>query len=188
MIYLESSALLSVYLEQQDGERIAPLFRQPAPLVSSWLLLPEVWVSLRRRAAEGGAPADVVEDALARFDEDLAELDLMDDVGAVNDRIREDGRFSRCRTLDAIHVASALWWQESTALPVRMATLDRRVAEVAEAVGLELAIPPRLDFGHPHPQPGPPVGGLPSAPVASLASSPGSLTGPAAAPRPASEG
>ena len=139
---MDASALLSIYLNEQESERAGDVINTKEAVVSSWLLLPEVVVTLRRelgRTAKGRAALD---DALMRFDEDLGDLELTDDVAAISDRIRNEPRLALCRTLDAIHVASALWFQESTGVGVRVATLDRRLAEVAEAVGLELALAP----------------------------------------------
>jgi len=141
MIYLDSSVVLSVYLDEDGTDDIIRIIEGRTTLVGSWLLPMEVYVSLRRNVGRVVEAQSFVEDTLSRFDEDLGDIELMEDVGAVSDRIRDDPRLARCRTLDAIHVASALWWQESTASPVRVATLDRRVAEVSQAVGLELALP-----------------------------------------------
>lgn len=141
MIYLDSSVMLSVYLDEDGADDIIRIIEGRTTLVGSWLLPMEVYVSLRRNVGRVVEAQSFVEDTLSRFDEDLGDIELMEDVGAVSDRIRDDPRLARCRTLDAIHVASALWWQESTASPVRVATLDRRVAEVSQAVGLELALP-----------------------------------------------
>jgi hypothetical protein len=138
VIYLEASTLLELYLGQARAQDARAILATPEEKVASWVLAIEVPVVLRRIAASGGVDRDALEALLARFDADLARLSLRSDLERVAARVRLDARLARCRSLDAIHVASALLLREETALPVVVASLDDRVREVARSVGLAI--------------------------------------------------
>ena len=136
MIYVESSALLELYLGQARAQDVRSILATPEEKVTSWVLAIEVPVVLRRVGASGLVDRDTLEALLSRFDADLARLSLRSDIERVAARVRPASRLSRRRSLDAIHVASALLLREETGLPVVVATLDDRVREVALSVGL----------------------------------------------------
>lgn len=136
MIYVESSALLELYLGQARAQDVRSILATPEEKVTSWVLAIEVPVVLRRVGASGLVDRDTLEALLSRFDADLARLSLRSDIERVAARVRLDSRLARRRSLDAIHVASALLLREETGLPVVVATLDDRVREVALSVGL----------------------------------------------------
>ena len=66
-------------------------------------------------------------------------MSLIERLAGVADRVRHEERFSECRTLDALHAAAALEIQAMAGHPVRMATFDRRLGELAKSLGLSLA-------------------------------------------------
>ena len=136
MIYLESSILLEVYLGQARALDAKAILAAPEEKVASWVLAIEVPVVLRRVGASGLLGSDALEELLARFDADVAGLSLWSGLEQVASRVRSDARLARCRSLDAIHVASAMLLREETALPVMVASLDDRIREVAQSVGL----------------------------------------------------
>jgi len=136
LIYLESSILLEVYLGQARALDAKAILAAPEEKVASWVLAIEVPVVLRRVGASGLLGSDALEELLARFDADVAGLSLWSGLEQVASRVRSDARLARCRSLDAIHVASAMLLREETALPVMVASLDDRIREVAQSVGL----------------------------------------------------
>jgi uncharacterized protein len=97
-----------------------------ASLASSRL----AWIEVRRAAARAGVPPQAT----------AAVLDVLDEI-PVDDRVAEVAATlepARLRTLDAVHLASALVLGESFGVLV---TYDRRMAQAAEAAGLVATAP-----------------------------------------------
>jgi predicted nucleic acid-binding protein len=97
-----------------------------ASLASSRL----AWIEVRRAAARAGVPPQAT----------AAVLDVLDEI-PVDDRVAEVAATlepARLRTLDAVHLASALVLGESIGVLV---TYDRRMAQAAEAAGLVATAP-----------------------------------------------
>lgn len=136
MLYVDSSLLVEIYLAQSRAAEAQRLIAADPVRVASWLMAVEVPVVLRR--ALHGVPAGegFLVRALQRFDMDVRGIALYDGMPEVAARVRADARLSRCRSSDAVHLATALQLQEETGHPVTLATFDARLAEVARAVGV----------------------------------------------------
>jgi predicted nucleic acid-binding protein len=140
MIYLDSSLLLEIYLSQPRGDQARAVVALDEPKVSSWLLAIEVGVVLRRALGQDPRNHALLAAALTRLDEDLKAISLVERLAAVAARVRHEERFSQCRTLDALHAATALEIQAMAGHPVRLATFDQRLAGLASTLGLALAV------------------------------------------------
>ena len=125
MIYLDTSVALAHLLAK---DRSPPTHLWDETLVASRLLEYELWNRLHARSL-ARTHADPTRVLLAR----VAFLDLTQSVLA---RALEPFP-SRVRTLDALHLASAAFLRER-GQSVALATYDDRMAEAAEAMGLEL--------------------------------------------------
>ncbi len=125
MIYLDSSALLKLLFEESESAALALWIAERAdtPVVSSELAKVEVVRATRR------LDADVVRAARAL----VSQLDLIPLSGALIEEAADAGE-PVLRTLDAIHLASALSIRiELTAF----VAYDNRLLAAAEAAGLE---------------------------------------------------
>lgn len=129
MIYLDSSVLLELYLDQPRASEAQRVLSAPGSKISSWLLMVEVPVVLRRALSAG--PARVLNKLLTLFDEDARALHLFHSWPEIVARVREDARFSKCRALDAIHLASAVLISEELGRPLRLATFDEGLRTAA---------------------------------------------------------
>ncbi|MCH7490507.1 MAG: PIN domain-containing protein [Gemmatimonadetes bacterium] len=125
MIYLDTSVALAHLLAE---DRCPPTHLWDETLVASRLLEYELWNRLHARSL-ARTHADPARMLLAR----VAFLDLTQSVLA---RALEPFP-SQVRTLDALHLASAAFLRERGE-SVALATYDDRMAEAAEAMGLEL--------------------------------------------------
>ena len=125
MIYVDSSAVLAQLLTE---DRRPPRALWEENLVSSRLLEYEVWVRLHARglAETHGGPAERL----------IGGMDLLELSPPVLGRALKPFP-SPLRTLDALHVASMVSLQ-GTGEPVRLASYDRRMVTVAQAMGLPL--------------------------------------------------
>jgi len=125
MIYLDSSALLKLLFEESESASLAQWISERAgtPMVSSELARLEVVRATRR------LDADVVPAARAL----LSQLDLIPINGALIDEAADVGE-PLLRTLDAIHLASALSIRGDLTAFV---AYDNRLVGAAEAAGIE---------------------------------------------------
>lgn len=125
MIYLDSSALLKLLFEESESAALALWITEQAdtPMVSSELAKVEVVRATRR------LDPDVVPAARAL----VSQLDLIPLSGALIEEAADTGE-PVLRTLDAIHLASALSIRiELTAF----VAYDNRLLAAAEAAGIE---------------------------------------------------
>ncbi len=130
MIYLDSSVLLELYLGGARAQEAQEILDGTETKVASWLLMVEVPIVLRR-ALHRPRDRTVLRRCLKRFDTDVRSIALVDSLTDVGVRIRSDGRFARCRALDAVHACTALLLREWTGHAVRLATFDGKLAELA---------------------------------------------------------
>jgi predicted nucleic acid-binding protein len=135
MIYLDSSILLELYLGGARAQEAQELLDETEPKVASWLLMVEVPIVLRR-ALHRPRDRAVLRRCLERFDTDARSIGLVDSLTDVALRIRSDSRFAQCRALDAVHACTALLLREWTGHAVRLATFDRKLAELAAELHL----------------------------------------------------
>ncbi len=126
MIYVDTSVVLAQLLAEDRCPQ--PSFWDGGPLVSSRLLEYEVWNSVngRRLTDSHGDDARTL----------LARLGFLELVAPVLARALEPFPV-RVRTLDALHLASVEFLRGLGQPPV-LATYDRRLADVAEAMGIAL--------------------------------------------------
>ena len=132
MIYLDSSALLKLLFEEPESAALTLWLsqRSGSPVVSSQLAKTEVVRAARR------IDANVVPAARAL----MSQLDLIPLTAGLIDEAADAGE-PLLRTLDAIHLASALSIRDDLTAFV---AYDRRLAAAAEAAGIE-AIRPAPD-------------------------------------------
>lgn len=135
MIYVDSSVLLELYLGQKRAGEARAILDQPESKIASWLLLVEVPIVLRRTLSRP-TDRDVLAASLERLDADVQDIGLVDSLTDVAIRVRSDGRFAGCRSLDAVHACTAMLMREWTGRAVRLETFDDRLAALATELGL----------------------------------------------------
>ncbi len=126
-LYLDSSALVKLVQEETESPALEALVARGGTHVASVLVRAEV-----PRAARRGDPS-----APARAQTVLDELDLIDldeDLLAQSATLGDAG----LRTLDAIHLASALTLRDELDA---MVTYDHRMAEAARDLGIAVESP-----------------------------------------------
>ena len=122
--YLDSSAIVKLVVEEPESRALRRHLRRRHPLVTSALARTEVLRALVLEGAEG----------LARGRAVLARLELI----RVSDRVLSaaGGMLPpELRSLDAIHLASALLWKDAAGVEPVMATHDAALALAAQAHG-----------------------------------------------------
>ena len=141
--YFDSSAVLSFLLQQPEGADTSKLWIDHESRVSSILLKAECLVNLRRNAARltRGAAKDWLAERTAGFTQCMGEVTLVDvDESILSVIDREDG-LSDCRTLDAIHAATAIAIRERAGEDFIIVSLDDRMRQVARKLKIKV-LPP----------------------------------------------
>jgi uncharacterized protein len=132
--YVDASVMLRVALGQPDA---LPEWRQIETGVASALVMTECLRTLDRlRLRANLADADVAE-RRATILALIASLELVEIDSSVLDRAAQPMP-TELGTLDAIHLATALLWQDQAQTRVVMATHDGALALAARAHGLHV--------------------------------------------------
>lgn len=145
-VYADPSALLKLYLHQPESAAMNAWRRRTrGALVLTLHGRAEIVNGICLAAFRGAVRAEARDDALASFDEDVAAgryapADLLWRAALQRsaDLSRKHTGTLGCRTLDVLHVASAL----ELGLP-RFLTFDARQRALARAAGLRLVAPGR---------------------------------------------
>jgi uncharacterized protein with PIN domain len=135
IVYAESSAVLAWLL----GEPAAPAVRQRLAdaerVVASTLTPLECGRALARAVALGTLPDGDARAVQALLDQAARGWALLEPTGPPLDRAARRFPVEPVRTLDALHLSTALEFQ--TALgPLTMVSLDARIRETAAALGM----------------------------------------------------
>lgn len=128
-VYIDSSALLKLVLSERESPALGEALSQWPDRVSS-VLLP---IECRRIVLRAGNPPAVMD----RLEEELSSVTLILLEAPVQKLAGAIG-LPRLRSLDAIHLASALSIGD---YPEAFVTYDDRLADAARALGLNVLTP-----------------------------------------------
>jgi predicted nucleic acid-binding protein len=126
-LYVDSSALLKVYIDEEDSPLAAEHLLSDPVLVTSWLTVVEVRRNLAR-LLEGTARSAVV----TSFERDLDAFALVVAGELVCRAAARIGEVLGVRSMDAIHLASA---QQLHIPSIPFLTFDLRQAQAARSLG-----------------------------------------------------
>jgi predicted nucleic acid-binding protein len=141
-LYAESSAVLRWLLGAADAKRIEQTLTVATAVVTSELTAAEVGRSLQRLAGSGQIDGEAAERVWATYTHAAAHWSLYAVSDRVLRRVRQPFPREPLRTLDAIHLATALLYSLEIAPPTILST-DALLRENAEALGLAVVPPPR---------------------------------------------
>jgi len=130
LAYFDSSVLVKLYLDESAfgyARRLARKYR----VVSSAIGPAEVISSLRRRFAAGQVTGAQFATLLASVQEDRANWELVDLDARVIERAEKVILSALVRTLDALHIASAILFRQRSGIRVPFVTGDVRQREAA---------------------------------------------------------
>ena len=135
--YFDSSILLAGILAQKKQDLTASLWDPAETRLSSLLTKIECVIGVRRAGALQNLGADdpwCVE-RIRVLEEYLDELVCKRIDDDILDIIRKSTFLSNCRSLDAIHIASAMYFRPHQDEPIQVVTLDGRMRETAGKAG-----------------------------------------------------
>lgn len=136
-LYAESSAVLRWLFDEPQGSEIERLLRSADKVVCSRLTLIEVRRVVRRMVALGELTEAASTDVFDAFALAAARWGVLDLARGVTDRAEDRFPIEPVRTLDALHLASALTLRHALA-DLRILSTDQRVRENGVRLGFEV--------------------------------------------------
>jgi predicted nucleic acid-binding protein len=136
-IYAESSAVLAWLLGEDAAPRVRELLSQAETVIASDLTLLECDRVLIRAVVLGEVDEAAAADRRAHLNAAAAHWHILRLSAEIVDRARQPFPAEPIRTLDAIHLASALAARAGVA-GVELLSLDERVRRAAQQLGFRL--------------------------------------------------
>jgi predicted nucleic acid-binding protein len=138
--YFDSSAVLAFILGQPEGPQTLDIWIGQDSRCSSILLRAECFINLRKHAARlpKGASEGWLRERTAFLENSLEEIHLKDIDASVLRVIERETGLSECRTLDALHLATALQMRERAGEGFKLVTLDERMRQTAAKLKFEV--------------------------------------------------
>ena len=135
--YFDTSVLVKRYVKE-EGSTAARRLLQRYRFLSSAVVPVEVLSALSRRRTAGELAERDFLAIRSRLHKDRGYWELVEVGAIVLSQAEELVQKTRLRTLDALHVASALTFQAASGLTVPFITADVRQREAAEPLALNL--------------------------------------------------
>ncbi|HYB90022.1 MAG TPA: type II toxin-antitoxin system VapC family toxin [Candidatus Binataceae bacterium] len=135
--YFDTSVLVKRYVREAGSRRARELMRRYR-FLSCAIIQVEALSALSRRRTAGDLDARSFGAILSRMRADRAHWELVELGDSVLTRAEGVVRQSGASTLDALHIASALAFQELSGLHLPFITADERQPDAAERVGLDV--------------------------------------------------
>ena len=136
-LYAESSAVLAWLLDEESAPAVRHQLAAEEIILSSDLTLIECERVLLRAAALGQISEAEAADRRARLAEAAAHWQVLRLAGEVVQRARQPFPAEPIRTLDAIHLAAALFGRAAIA-GLKLLSLDERVRRSGRGLGFEV--------------------------------------------------
>jgi uncharacterized protein len=134
--YFDTSTWLKIYFLEKGSEQARVLATEYS-LVSSVILLTECFSALSRKKNSGEIKAAPFKNTIGTLREDAGALEMVQVTPRVLTMSQHIVLASTVRTLDAIHIASALLFEKTMGKPIVFISSDLRQTESAEGQGLK---------------------------------------------------
>jgi predicted nucleic acid-binding protein len=140
--YFDSSILLSILLNEQRQDEAYLLWKNSETKVSSILLKIETIVALRRIYEQNKSKLDEnwLEKKTKELQEYLNEINYLIIDDRIEDAVYSRKELSNCKTLDAIHVATALQYREISEENINLYTFDIPMSNLAKYFKFQINI------------------------------------------------
>jgi len=138
--YFDASAFIKRYANEPGTSTVLKLLQDATNVYTASIAYAECVISFSRKQFEGELREEDVQRLLQLLDEDWEKLDRVELTEPVFKLIKERCRLHRLRTLDAIHLASALLLYRE-GLEIEFVCSDNRLKKAAEDEGLKVIDP-----------------------------------------------
>jgi predicted nucleic acid-binding protein len=136
ILYLDASALVKRYVAEAGSTDVAAAIAAARLLATAVISRAEVTAALAKAVRLGFATRNAAAAGLADFEADWPDLIRLEVSETVVARAASVAWQQGLRGCDAVHLASALQWQEALGNPVTVATYDRELWRGAQTSGL----------------------------------------------------
>lgn len=138
--YFDSSALLSILLQEAKAEASAALWSRFNRRVSSILLNAECWIGMRRHFAriQMEPQAAWLEERSDFLSAALTSVHILPVDERILGILKGRAELAECRTMDALHLATALHFSEGSDAGLVLVSLDERMRQTAKKLKLEI--------------------------------------------------
>ena len=138
IIYLDTSALLKQYIQEAGSEDVEKLLASTEGTGTNQLTYVEMASAISRAVRMELISADEAQLTWEDFLVDWELLVRLDTSGQITKRAATLAWEHGLRGYDAIHLASALTWQDAIDTPVTLATYDRELWSAAQKAGMDV--------------------------------------------------
>lgn len=139
--YLDSSALVKLYVVEPGSDAVRRLLEEADAAATSAIAYAEIRSAVARRHREGDLSDSAVSRIKAALMADWEALFVLPATGAVARIAGDLAEEHALRGMDAVHLASALWFSRQQSGPITFAAWDERLARAAEASGFRIVGP-----------------------------------------------
>lgn len=136
ILYLDTSALVKKYVEESGSSAVQKLIKSADHSGTSWITRTEMAAALSRTVRMKLFLAREAEAAWNKFLGEWSALSRLKVSGQIIDRAASLAWAYPLRGYDAVHLSSAVLWQETLEAPITLATFDRELWEAGQQTGL----------------------------------------------------
>ena len=140
--YFDTSALVKRYFSEEGTETVLKLFEQAdLLLVTSSITLVEGYHGICRKCVEDKLSTRIRNRIINQFKKDLTDFKIVDFLPVIVQRAQKIIGSYTLKTLDAIHLASALAIKHNPKVKIHFVSSDGKQGAVAQKYGLILLHP-----------------------------------------------
>ena len=136
ILYLDASALVKRYIAEKNSQDVSAWISSADSTVTSLITRSEVAAAIGRAHRMKIISHDEAWLALETFRKEWGSLQRLPVTEATVERGDSLAWEHDLCGYDAVHLATALLWQETLGMPVTMATFDVQLSEVAKKIGM----------------------------------------------------
>jgi len=136
ILYLDTSALVKLYVKEPGSQAVRALLEKAQVVCTSRVAYVEMRAGLARKLRQGELSEEEYGHVLSDFEKDWKDyfvIEFFESVAKMGGELVEKHPL---RSLDALHLASALFLRERARSDVFFSSLDGRLNEAAQAEGL----------------------------------------------------
>jgi predicted nucleic acid-binding protein len=136
IVYIDASALVKRYVAEAGSAEVGELIGQASAAGTAVISRAEVAAALAKAVRMKILPRDDAASALQVFNADWENLIRLQMTEVLASRAASLAWDRGLRGYDAVHLASALFWQDVLGEPVTVASFDRQLWEASRLAGL----------------------------------------------------
>ena len=140
ILYLDTSALVKLYVQETGSREVKKHARESAALATSIVAYAEARAAFARLMREGVTTEKRHRERLKQFNADWESFMRIELGHALSRTAGELAEAYALRGFDAIHLASALWLNDTSGGQLRFSAFDARLRAAAERTGLPVAV------------------------------------------------